>query len=68
MCSLGLSKGNKNVDNVRYIMYAPKADHDPLDKIKELNQSIMPPCHKVPEYKIKRANFVAAIWKRAASP
>ena len=32
------------------------------------NPSIMPPCHKMLEYKIKRANFVAAIWRRAASP
>ena len=60
------------MDNVRYIMfeqkYAPKANSDPLDKIKGLHPSIMPPCHKVLVYKIQRANFVAAMWKRAASP
>ena len=72
VCALYGYPKEVNVDNVRYLMfqqkYAPKADHDPLDKIKGLNPSVMPPCHAVLECKIKRANFVAVMWKRAASP
>ena len=30
--------------------YAPKANYDPLDKIKGLHPSSMPPCHKVLMY------------------
>ena len=59
----------KNVDEVRHAMfqqhYAPKNDKDPLQKIKGINPSSMPPCHQVLMNKIKRANYVAALWKRA---
>ena len=62
----------KHVDDVRYAMflqnYAPKKHDDPLEKIKGINPSSMPPCQAVLTNKIKRANYVAAMWKGATLP
>jgi hypothetical protein len=71
VCALYGYHKETNVDCVRYLMfqqkYAPKDKNDPLNKIKGLNPSAMPPCHKVLINKVVRANFVAAMWKRASS-
>ncbi len=69
VCALyGLPKMTK-VDDVRYQLfkrhYAPKDDNDPMAKIKGANPSSMPPCFKVLTNKMKRANYVAALWRRA---
>jgi hypothetical protein len=61
-----------SVETVRDMMfqekYSPRDDRDPLDKIKGLNPSSLPPCHRVLTHKINLANFVVAMWKRASSP
>jgi len=69
MCSIyGLTK-LKNVVDVRYQLfkrhYAPKDENDPLTKIKGANPSSMPPRLRVLINKIKRANYVARLWRRA---
>ena len=68
VCTMYGKTKMKNVDEVRHAMfqqhYAPKNDKDPLQKIKGINPSSMPPCHQVLMNKIKRANYVAALWKR----
>jgi hypothetical protein len=43
--------------------YAPK--DEPLDKIRGINPSSMPPCQNVLKNKVKRANFVTSMWKRS---
>ena len=69
VCTMYGKTKMKNVDEVRHAMfqqhYAPKNDKDPLQKIKGINPSSMPPCHQVLMNKIKRANYVAALWKSA---
>ena len=72
VCALYGKPKMTNVDDVRYSMfqqfYAPKRHGDPLEKIKGINPSSMPPCHAVLINKIKRVNYVATIWKNAALP
>jgi mannose-6-phosphate isomerase class I len=46
--------------------YAPKTLEDPLDYIKCVNPSALPPCAATLQHQLERANYVAAIWKRAA--
>ena len=59
----------KNVNDVRFAYfqqnYAPKKKDDPLEKIKGLNPSSMPPCQYVHHNKILRANYVSHIWCKA---
>ena len=45
--------------------YAPKKKSEPLDRIQGINPSSMPPCQAVLENKIKRADYVATLWKQA---
>ena len=60
----------KEVNTGRYTLfehnYAPKTGNEPLDKIKGINPSNIPPCQKVLYEKIRRVNFIASIWKNAA--
>jgi len=69
VCELYGYQDQVNVDTVRHLIFqakcAPKDDSDPLNKIKGLNPSAMPPCRQVLLNKVKRANFVAAMWKKA---
>ena len=71
-CALYGMQNLTNVDDVRYAMfqqkYAPKYDNDPLDKIKGINPSSMPPCHSVLINKIRRTNYVTTLWKKARLP
>ena len=67
------SKAQMNdVDEVRYAYfqkhYAPKKNNDPLEKIKGVNPSSMPPCKPVLQNKVLRANYVSYIWRRAHLP
>ena len=45
--------------------FSPKKKSKPLSKIKETDSSQMPPCNSVLMEKIKRANLVAGVWKKA---
>ena len=69
VCALyGMHKLHK-VDDARYAAfqqkYSPTKHSDPLDKIKGINPSSMPPCHSVLLNKIRRTNYVATLWKKA---
>ena len=59
------------VNDVRFAMfqeaYSPKQLDDPLNSIKGINPSSMPPCSNVLRKKMERANYVARMWKRASS-
>jgi len=70
VCSLYGKHNLLSVDTARYVMfqhtYAPRQLGDPLEKIKGVNPSSMPPCRSVLIKKIKRANYVASLWKKAA--
>lgn len=49
--------------------YAPtsKATAHPLDKMKGVNPSGMPPCHSSLVNKVRRANYIAYLWKNASN-
>ena len=68
VCTMYGKTKMKNVDEVRHAMfqqhYAPKNDKDPLQKIKGINPSSMPPCHQVLMNKIKRANYGRELQNR----
>jgi hypothetical protein len=68
-CGFYGHKKLKAVNNARFESflqhYAPKKKDEPLEKIKGINPFGVPPCRAVLENKIKRANYVATIWKQA---
>ena len=48
--------------------YAPsKATTQPLSKMKGVNPSDMPPCHSSLVNKVRRANYIAYLWKNAST-
>ena len=69
VCALYGKPKMSQIDDVRYQIfmskYAPHKYDAPLEKIKGINPSSMPPCKAVLCNKIQRANFVAFLWKRA---
>lgn len=71
VCALYGYPDLSDINTVRHLMFqakcAPKDNQDPLNKIKALNPSAMPPCSRVLVNKVKRANFVAAMWKKACT-
>lgn len=62
----------QNINDVRFALflqkYAPKKQNEPLDKVKGINPSSMPPCQSVLRKKILRTHFVTHIWKNATLP
>ena len=72
ICSLYGQPKQTSVDQARHKIfqqtYAPKNVADPLDRIKGVNPSAMPPCSKVLLQQLKRANYVASMWKQASQP
>ena len=72
VCALYGKRHMSNVDDVRYAFfqqhYAPKTKDDPLQKIKGVNPSSMPPCRAVLVNKILRTNYVTSVWKNASLP
>lgn len=70
VCALYGKHKQVKVDKARYLIfqqrYAPKKKSDPLERIKGINPSSIPPCCAVLMNKIKRANLVTTIWKNAA--
>ena len=50
------------------LKYVPQQEQHLLLKITGMNSSTMPPCHNVLVNKVKRANFVSAMWKKACTP
>lgn len=71
VCGLYGYPDQTSVNTVRHLIFqdkcAPKDEQDPLNKIKGLNPSALPPCSLVLTNKVRRANFVAAMWKKAAT-
>jgi hypothetical protein len=72
VCKLYGKYRSTDVNEVRFSLFQEKYSYNPsnsryapLSKIKGMNPSCMPPCKKVLKEKIKRANYVAAVWKRA---
>lgn len=70
-CMYAMPKLSK-VNDVRMALfekkYAPsKATVQPLDKMKGVNPSEMPPCHSSLVKKVQRANYIAYLWKNAAA-
>ncbi|RUM44803.1 MAG: hypothetical protein DSY80_04015 [Desulfocapsa sp.] len=69
VCAMYGKAHMQNVDNVRYAYfqqnYAPKRKDDPLEQIKGINPSSMPPCKHVLSNKVMRANYVAHTWRNA---
>jgi len=45
--------------------YAPRYEDNPIEKIKSTDPCCLPPCKDVLQQKIKRANYVAHLWKNA---
>jgi len=70
VCHLYGKSNIKDVNTARHISlqltYAPKTPNNPLNAIKGINPSSMPPCSKVLKEKLQRTNFVASLWKNAA--
>ena len=69
VCTLYIQRMLKDVNAARFVIfvqnYAPKRREEPLEKIKGINPSSMPPCRSVLQKKIQRANYVTAMWKNA---
>ena len=61
-----------HVNEARYatfqLNYAPRNDKEPLQKIKGINASMLPPCQSALYEKVRRTNFVATVWKGASKP
>ena len=59
----------KNINEARYNLccskYKPKPSESPLHATRGADASTLPPCQRVLEQKIKRANLVSLIWKKA---
>ena len=72
VCALYGMPKLSSVDDARFASfqqkYAPKKGTRPLEKIKGINPSSMPPCGTVLLNKIRRTNYVAHMWKRARLP
>ena len=70
LCIVWLSRSD-NINTVGHMMfkekYAPKEGDDPFNKIKGLNPITTPPCQRSLSKKIKRANVVAYMWKKACT-
>ena len=54
-------KKSKNVDDARYLLFKKKFENED----KTLDMSTLPPCESVLRLHCNRANYLAAIWKRA---
>ena len=69
VCALYGMPNLHKVDDARYAVsqqkYSPTKHSDPLDKIKGITPSSVPPCHVVLRNKIRRNNYVATLWKKA---
>ena len=61
-----------HVNEARYatfqLNYASRNDREPLQKIKGTNASMLPPCQSALFEKVRRTNFVAAVWKGTSEP
>ncbi|KAL2091652.1 hypothetical protein ACEWY4_013915 [Coilia grayii] len=68
-CMYSMPKLSK-VNDVRLALFEQKyalckAKTQPLSKIKGVNPSDMPPCHSSLVNKVRRANYIAYLWKNA---
>ena len=69
VCALYGKPHMDNVNDVRYSIfqhqYSPKNLNKPLEKLKGLNSSTLPPCKSVLINKALRCDYVAYIWRNA---
>jgi len=69
VCSLYEMPKLVKVNDARFAIfqqrYAPRKRDEPLDKIKGVNQSYMPPCRDVLTNKVRRAHLLAALSKKS---
>ncbi len=69
MCHMYGKRGMQNTNDARFAYfqqyYAPKHNHDQLERIKGINPACMPPCQNALFYKILRSNCVAYTWRNA---
>ena len=69
VCTMHGKPKNVNVNTARLVLlkskYSPSIARNPLDKVKGTDSSLLPPCLTVLIPKIKRAYFIAQIWKAA---
>jgi hypothetical protein len=54
-----------DISDARCMRMSGGSVRKPLTKIKEINCASLPPCTNTLASHIKRANYVARIWKRA---
>ena len=68
-CTLYGMRRHNDINEVRLALfpqkYAPKQPNQPLDKIKGINPSSMPPCKHVLYNKFCRTNYIPYMWKHA---
>ena len=68
-CDLYGQTSTQNVNTARYQMYNnkynPTLKEKPLEKIKGMDASRLPPCKNVLQLKIARSNYVCYLWKHA---
>ena len=68
-CTLYGMHRHNNINEVRLALfqqkYAPKQPNQPLDKIKGINPSSMPPCKHVLYNKFRKTNYITHMWKHA---
>ena len=69
VCSMYGAHGEADVNSARLSifkkMYSPPNKNSPLAKIKTADACCLPPCKNALYLKIKRANYVARMWKGA---
>ena len=64
-CLLYNRKQFKSVDDLRYHMFKEKCDGEEISPGLNVDLSTLPPCKRSLMQHVRRANFQAAIWKRA---
>ena len=69
VCILYSKASCSSVNEARFLTfqakYAPANKKKPLEKIMGADASMLPPCMKVLEQKVKRANYISYMWKHA---
>ncbi len=69
VCSIYNVPTAKTTNDARIMLFHKKYSHVnaamPLERVKKVDGSCLPPCSNAMKEKIKRSNYVAYIWKRA---
>ena len=51
--------------NIFLNKYKPKGENIPLENIKSIDESLMPPCNSVLIQHINLANYISELWKNS---